>query len=436
MKPLHGTFYIPGKPRQKFGGILRRTDGGLQLEVVGWDDMSDRHEVMVGLFADGRPATLVELQRTKMQVGVHGQRPLFRVWHALIGWHYKRLSNIEFDRMSVSFTDLSAWWAWRRTFTFSEGSGPTRSFPLPGPSIQMHYDRAPAMTAVLPDVVIEAGPREEQHSGARRYEIETTARVSFEYSSRQSLKRLYVDLDAMEALLWTVLDQPSLARAVIAEDKRHKAPVFGGKSKVTQPVEVRTTLRTRRPLRRGHQLFPRPEDIAPYFDDLCRGWFGRWQSDHDVLWPMAEAEIESSREMWMSRPVQLAWYLARAKSLDAIWALAKAGRKGKVEHIRVLRDLFGSHGPLLFPDTSKAPNWHDLAIEMYGIRNDAGHGKVKMPRSLTMNEIGRGQDLIVSLGRILLLELGGLQRSVAVDWVTKGHRWQAFSSGQTPGMTL
>ena len=391
---------------------------------------------MVGLLADGSPVTLVELRRSKMQTGVHGPRPLFLVWHALIGWQFKRLSALEFDRVSASFTDLSSWWAWRASFGFTDGSGPMRSYPLPGPSIRMHYDRAPTMRAVLPDVVIEAGPKEAQHSGARRYKIETTARVSFEYSARQSLKRVYDDLDGMEALLWVVLDQPSLARTIVAEDKRHKASVFGGTSKVIQHVEVRTTLRTRRPLRQSHSLLPRPEEISPYFDDLCRGWFGRWTSDRNILWPMAEAEIESSRESWMSRPVQLAWYIARAKSLDAIWLIANPARKGTADHIRVLRDLFASFGPLLFPDTSKAPSWDDLAIEMYSIRNDAGHGKVKLRRIITMREIERGQDLLVSLGRVLLLELGGLPRATAVDWVTKGQRWQAFSNGQKPGKAL
>jgi hypothetical protein len=240
----------------------------------------------------------------------------------------------------------------------------------------------------------------------------------------------------MEALLWAALDQPSLSRNIVAQDERHKALVFGGRSNVVQRVEIRTTLRTRRPLRRGHSLFPRPEDIGPHFGDLCKGWFGRWQSDRDALRSMAEAETESARENWMSRPVQLAWYIARAKSLDAIWLLANPGYKGNVEHVHVLRDLFRSHGPNLFPDASKAPDWDELAVEMYGIRNDAGHGRVKMRRNLTAREVERGQDLVVSLGRILLLELGGLAPSVAVEWVTKGQRWQAFANRQRPGEAL
>jgi hypothetical protein len=250
------------------------------------------------------------------------------------------------------------------------------------------------------------------------------------------LHRVYSDLDAMAALLWAALDQPSLSRNLIAEDERHKVLVFSGKSKVIQSVEIRTTGRTRRPLRRSHSMFPRPEDISPHFEGLCKGWFGRWQSDHDVLFSMAEAETESTRESWMSRPVQLAWYIARAKSLDAIWLLANPGHKRKIEHVEVLRSLFRSHGPLLFPDPSKAPNWDELAVEMYGIRNDAGHGNVRMRRSLTMSEIDRSQDLVVSLGRILLLELGGLSRSVAVEWVTAGQRWQRFSNRQKRGEAL
>ena len=108
----------------------------------------------------------------------------------------------------------------------------------------MRYERAPALKAVLTDVVIEAGPKEAQRHDQRRYSIETTARVTFTWPSRQSMERMYSDLDAVEALLWTVLDQPSLARSIVALDNRYKARVFGGRSKVVQPIEVRTMLRT------------------------------------------------------------------------------------------------------------------------------------------------------------------------------------------------
>ncbi len=436
MKRIHGTFHIPGKSSQKFGGTIDRVRGELVLEVVGWDTWSRSHDVIVGLLADGSAATLVEVRKTKMRMGVHGPRPRFRVWHLLIGRSYRRMADIAFNTASASFTDLSAWWSWHTGFMFSDGQGSERPFTLNEPSIRMRYDRAPTLKAVLPDVVIEAGPMEAQHLDSRRYRIKTTARVSFAWSSRQSMKRMYSDLDAMEALLWTVLDQPSLTRSIVAQDKRFKARVFEGKSKFVQPIEIRTMLRTPRPLPRPFALFPRPDEVAPLFEALCRGWFALWASERTTLAALAEADTESSRSAMVTPPVQRTWYMAHAKSLDAIWMLAHPGHKGKMEHIEVLTDVFASHGPLLFPDPVKAPQWKELAIEMYNIRNDAGHGKVKARRALSAREVGRGQDLTVSLGRILLLELAGLPRATAVDWVTRGSRWSSFAQGQRAGGAL
>lgn len=204
----------------------------------------------------------------------------------------------------------------------------------------MRYERAPTLKAVLADVVIEAGPKEAQQHDQRRYSIETTARVTFAWTSRQSMERMYSDLDAMEALLWTFLDQPSLARSIVALDNRYKARVFGGKSKTVQPIEIRTMLRTPRPLPQPGALFPRPEDIEPHFEALCRGWFGLWVPQRGTLSALAEADTEFSRIKMITPPVRGAWYMAHAKALDAVWGLANPGHKGKIEHIDVLKDLF------------------------------------------------------------------------------------------------
>ncbi len=436
MKTLHGTFHLPSDPDDKFGGILRRVEGAIEFEVVGWDMMTSRHDVIVGVLSDGNAVTLVEVQRTMMRMGVHGPRPIFRVWHMLIGWPFDALSNIVFDRASCTFTDLSDWWEWRSGFQFSDGASPGGTSIVLGPSIAMTYARAATMKASLPGLEIEAGPNEAQQADSRRYAITTSTRVRFEWAPRQSMKRLFSDIDAMEALLWVLLDQPSLPRSISAQNDSLKAQVFGGDSDHAQPIEIRTSLRTPRPLDSGGVLLPRPDEIAPHFDALCKGWYARWEDDRSVLGSMAEAATESSRRRLVSRPVQLAWYMAHAKSLDAIWLLLHPERRRRVEHIDVLHDLFASHGPCLFPDRAKRPDWEQLAVEMYGIRNDAGHPPQKPKRPLEMRDIERGQDLTAVLGRTLLLEAAGLPRDVAVGWVTQGRRWQRFINSQQPGAAL
>ena len=122
-------------------------------------------------------------------------------------------------------------------------------------------------------------------------------------------------------------------------------------------------------------------------------------------------------------PVRGAWYMAHAKALDAVWGLARPSRKRKIEHIDVLKDLFARYGAMLFPDATMAPALDRLAVEMYNVRNDAGHGRVKAKRPLTTREIIRGQDLTVSLGRLVLLELADVPTATAIDWVTRGSRW-------------
>lgn len=58
MKPLHGTFHVPSDPDDKFGGILRRVEGGIEFEAVGWDMVEGDHDVIVGALADGCAVTL------------------------------------------------------------------------------------------------------------------------------------------------------------------------------------------------------------------------------------------------------------------------------------------------------------------------------------------------------------------------------------------
>jgi hypothetical protein len=94
------------------------------------------------------------------------------------------------------------------------------------------------------------------------------------------------------------------------------------------------------------------------------------------------------------------------------------------------------YGSLLFPDPATEPDWAALAIEMYGVRNSAAHPPARPKRALTMRDINRGQDLLVVLGRLLLLETAGLPRDVAVNWVTRGFRCGRLRDSQKPGGTL
>jgi hypothetical protein len=190
MKALHGTFYVPSDPNDTFGGIFRRVEGGLELEVVGWDTIEGRQDILLGTLADGNAITLVELRRKTMRIGVNGARPIYRVWHALIGWRFDALADIAFDRASCTFTDLSEWWSWSQPFALSDGVKPAGLLPVPGPTVVMTYTREPSITAVLSDLEIEAGPKESQSINKRGYRIETQARVRFRWAARQSLKRV------------------------------------------------------------------------------------------------------------------------------------------------------------------------------------------------------------------------------------------------------
>jgi len=119
MKPFstNGIWWLPDKVQEKISGTLSfNPREGSELELIGsfkdFRDFSDlaNHEIILGITSKGQKVTLYKCLESNFNVSIPGfASSTYHISVVFIGHHFSKKEDIQFDCISVNYSNLEEW---------------------------------------------------------------------------------------------------------------------------------------------------------------------------------------------------------------------------------------------------------------------------------------------------------------------------------------